>query len=415
MGIFNKKELKRISELEIMLEESKYMDLITIENKILASDKIYEEKMNQYLSLNEQIKDKQSELNLFLLQLDMIEFGFYEPQYNCMNSEEYANKIKINRDRQKEMVKSKLALDFSDSWTLDGNKAKGRAMNNDNMKMYLRAFNNECDVLIGKVKFNNIDKIEALIKKCAISLDKLNNRNKISVKQGYINLKIEELRLVHEHAVMKQNEKEANREAREQERENQKLLKEIESEKSKINKEKKHYEQAKIKLEKQLLESSVEEKKLINDKLNEVNATLAEIEINLTDIDYRASNSKAGYVYIISNIGSFGKDIYKIGMTRRLEPQDRIDELGDASVPFRFDVHAMIFSDDAPKLEHTLHETFSDNKVNMINGRKEFFNVSIDEIEKVIKSNHDKSIEFIKIPEADQYRESIKIKEKTLV
>ena len=99
-------------------------------------------------------------------------------------------------------------------------------------------------------------------------------------------------------------------------------------------------------------------------------------------------------------------------MTRRLEPQDRIDELGDASVPFRFDVHAMIFSDDAPKLENALHKAFENKKVNMINGRKEFFKVSLDEIEKVVKENHDSLIEFNKTADADQYRETLKIKEK---
>ena len=98
-------------------------------------------------------------------------------------------------------------------------------------------------------------------------------------------------------------------------------------------------------------------------------------------------------------------------MTRRLEPMDRVDELCDASVPFKFDVHAMIFSDDAPTLENALHKAFDDRKVNMINGRKEFFNVSLEEIEKVVKENHEKLIEFNEIPDAEQYRETLKIKE----
>ena len=130
----------------------------------------------------------------------------------------------------------------------------------------------------------------------------------------------------------------------------------------------------------------------------------------MEDIDYREANKKAGYVYIISNIGSFGKDVYKIGMTRRLEPMDRVDELGDASVPFKFDVHAMIFSDDAPKLEAALHHAFDNKKVNMINNRKEFFNVKLEEIEQVVKENHDKLVEFIKTPDAEQYRESMILK-----
>lgn len=139
-----------------------------------------------------------------------------------------------------------------------------------------------------------------------------------------------------------------------------------------------------------------------------------EIEKNKKEIDYREANQRAGYVYVISNIWAFGENIYKIGMTRRLEPQDRVDELGDASVPFTFDVHAMIFSDDAPKLEASLHHTFDDKKVNMVNGRKEFFNVTLDEIEKVIKENHDKLVEIKRIPDAGQYRETLLLKKMTL-
>lgn len=137
---------------------------------------------------------------------------------------------------------------------------------------------------------------------------------------------------------------------------------------------------------------------------------LLDINKALTDIDYRQANMKAGYVYVISNIGSFGENIYKIGMTRRLNPQERIDELGDASVPFNFDVHAMIFSDDAPALETALHHAFENRKLNMVNSRREFFHVTLDEIKEVIKSNFDKTVEFIDIPDAEQYRVSKKMR-----
>lgn len=133
---------------------------------------------------------------------------------------------------------------------------------------------------------------------------------------------------------------------------------------------------------------------------------LNNIEEEIRKIDYREANQRAGYVYVISNIGSFGENIYKIGMTRRLEPMDRVDELGDASVPFTFDVHAMIFSDDAPALEAALHRAFDDRKVNMVNTRREFFHVTLEEIEAVVKKNFDRTVEFTKIPNAEQYRES---------
>jgi len=124
-----------------------------------------------------------------------------------------------------------------------------------------------------------------------------------------------------------------------------------------------------------------------------------------------AQQTKRGHIYVISNIGSFGENVFKIGMTRRLDPLDRVRELGDASVPFSFDIHAMIFSEEAPTLEYELHKQFSDNKVNMLNPRKEFFRVTIDEIEQKIKQIGLEA-EFSKLPEAMEYRETLAILEK---
>lgn len=139
-------------------------------------------------------------------------------------------------------------------------------------------------------------------------------------------------------------------------------------------------------------------------------AQVAKIDKNLADIDYREANQRVGYVHVISNIGSFEENIYKIGMTRRLNPQERVDELSNASIPFNFDVHAMIFSKDAPVLENALHHAFDDRKLNSVNERREIFNLSLDEIEKVVKENFDGSVEFEKIALAEQYREILKIK-----
>lgn len=139
-------------------------------------------------------------------------------------------------------------------------------------------------------------------------------------------------------------------------------------------------------------------------------AQLNKIDKEFADVDYREANQRAGYVYVISNIGAFGENVYKIGMTRRLDPQDRVDELSDASVPFNFDVHAMIFSNDAPKLEAALHNAFADRKLNFVNQRREFFNVTLDEIKQVVRENYDKSVEFVELAPAEQYRESLKLK-----
>jgi hypothetical protein len=146
---------------------------------------------------------------------------------------------------------------------------------------------------------------------------------------------------------------------------------------------------------------------LIEKNLADARGHFEELEKEEKVIDYREQNAKAGYVYVISNIGAFGENVYKIGMTRRLEPMDRVDELGDASVPFSFDVHAMVFSDNAPELEAKLHERFYDNRINKMNDRKEFFRADINEIEKVIKNNYKKVVDVVKEAPAEQYRESL--------
>ena len=192
-------------------------------------------------------------------------------------------------------------------------------------------------------------------------------------------------------------------------REAAKLQKEIEAQRKKIEKEQTHYQTAYEKLLKQL-ESSPDDADLIQKK-SELETQLQDIDKAMKDIDYREANQRAGYVYIISNIGAFGENVYKIGMTRRLDPQDRVDELGDASVPFNFDVHAMIFSDDAPALETALHKAFEDRKLNMVNTRREFFHVTLDEIKDVVKKNFDKTVEFIDVPDAEQYRISLKMQQ----
>ena len=229
------------------------------------------------------------------------------------------------------------------------------------------------------------------------------------ITSKYINLKVDELHLAFEYQQKKQEEKEAQKAARAEMREAARLQKEIEAQRKKIEKEQTHYQTAYEKLLKQLEECPENTDLLI--KKVELESRLDDIDKAIKDIDYREANQRAGYVYIISNIGAFGENVYKIGMTRRSDPQDRVDELGDASVPFNFDVHAMIFSDDAPALESALHKAFENRKLNMVNTRREFFNVTLDEIKKVVKKNFDKTVEFIDVPYAEQFRVSQKMRQ----
>lgn len=334
-------------------------------------------------------------------------FGFYKPQYEFVNSEEYKTELDIIRKKQKEMITEKTATTGFTNWTVDGNASKGKTMVSNMQKLLLRAFNGECDETISKVKYSNFDASKKRIQSSQEAISKLGAMMGISITPQYYKLKIKELTLAFEYQQMKQKEKEEQRELKAQMREEAKLLKEIEAERKIIEKEQTHYLNALEKINKQLADQPENAELIERKKALENN--LAETEKSLKDIDYREANKRAGYVYVISNIGAFGENVYKIGMTRRLDPQERIDELGDASVPFDFDVHAMIFSEDAPGLENALHHAFENRRLNKVNIRREFFNVTLDEIKAVVKANYDKTAEFIDLPEAEQYRVSQKM------
>lgn len=409
------KNLSKFSEVADLDEEKKkIISQITHEKESLQ-----EEKKNLILqidslkiesnNLTESIKEKRKEIveldEVILLQ----DFGMYSPIYDFATSEGYKDRLDAIRTEQKNMILNKTAATCSQVWAVNGSEAQGRVMTNQNIKQILRCFNGECDILISKVKFNNVTAYIEKIRKSFDALNRMNSKHAVSLSISYLNLKINELLLAYEYAVKKQQEKEEQRRIREQMREEAKLQKELEEARKDIEKEQKHYSNALSKINDQLEKCDDVEREVLLEKKAEIENHLSSLNQAMEDIDYRQANKRAGYVYIISNIGSFGENVYKIGMTRRLDPMERVDELGDASVPFKFDVHALIFSDDAPTLETALHHAFENKKVNMINGRREFFNVTLDEIEEVVKANYDKTVEFIKIPEAEQYRETQKI------
>lgn len=277
-------------------------------------------------------------------------------------------------------------------------------------KLLLRAFNAECDDAIEHVRFNNYESCEKKIEASCDAISQLGSMMQIAITPAYARLKQQELKLMYEYQLKKQEEKDAQRAAREQLREEAKLAKEIEEARKKLEKEQTHYSKALEAINAQLAAAAEGDRAAIEAKKAELMTQLEKIDQEFKDVDYREANQKAGYVYIISNIGAFGEDVYKIGMTRRLEPLDQIDELGDASVPFDFDVHAMIFTNDAPGLEAALHQAFADRKLNYINTRREFFHVTLDEIKQVVKKNFDKTVEFVDIAPAEQYRETLALK-----
>lgn len=376
-----KNELDKLNE-QILVVKNDYQSKKSLYDKLLAKINIYEEKEN------------------------MIDYGLYSPSYSFDGSEKYKIKLQEIRAKQKELVKSKNAVYCRTNWSVDGSEKEGKKQTELYHKLMLRAFNGECDSIISGVKWNNANKAIEKIRAEAEAINKIAEKHTSQLTISYIDLKIEELKLKYEYEQKLYDEKEEQRQIREQMKEEERALKELEKAQKDAEKEEERYQKALDEAKSKLVNAHGEELEKLNEKMRVLEQELAEAKEKRERALSMAQQTKAGHVYIISNIGSFGEDVYKIGMTRRLEPMDRVKELGDASVPFEFDVHGMIFSENAPELENLLHKEFNDKRLNMINNRKEFFNVSINDIEEIVKK-YDAEVELTKLAEARQYRESI--------
>jgi hypothetical protein len=333
-------------------------------------------------------------------------FGYYEPRWDLENSERYAAKLDDIRAAQKGLLQSGDAAVCTIPWTVNGSKAEGRKMTTRTLKVLLRAFNGECDAAIAKVRYNNFHVMEARIIKSFDAINKLGEVQNCSITRRYLELRLDELSLSHEYQEKLQEEKEEQRRIREQMREEEIAQRELEKARLDAEKEEKRYETALAKARAEVADAQGDKQAKLLGQIEELQRRLDEAHANKERAIARAQMTRSGHVYVISNLGSFGEHVYKIGMTRRLDPQDRIRELGDASVPFQFDVHAVIFSEDAPKLENSLHKLFRNRRINWVNDRKEFFHVSLDEIETAVHQHHG-IIEFLHFPEAEEYRKTL--------
>lgn len=414
-GLCNECEVAEMSRQISELSSPEYQNLELLRSKIAQAqnelaqvNKLVMDQKMEYNSVHSAVQQKRSELIELDDEILLQSFGLYKPKFDFVTVEKYKLALDQVREQQKAMIKNQTAVTGVQTWQVNGSAAQGKKMVNDMQKLLLRAFNTECDELVAKVKYSNLEASVKRIQTSCDAISKLGKIMQISISTAYMNLKIQEIYIAFEYAQAKQKEKEEQKELRAQMREEAKLQREIEEQRKKLLKEQTHYSNAISALRAQLAESPDDE--AVKAKLAELESQFAETEKAIADVDYRAANQKAGYVYVISNIGSFGEGVYKIGMTRRLDPTERVDELGDASVPFDFDIHALIFSEDAPALEAALHNAFEKQKLNLVNHRREFFKVTLDEIKNVINQNYDKTVEFIDIAEAEQFRVSQKMR-----
>lgn len=322
--------------------------------------------------------------------------GVYRYHHPLEDAAAYKDQLRNLETAMDDIIKTGRPVLAADMFTFSGSLAKGRRMVTDLSKLMLRAYNAEADNCVRSLRAGNITTAKKRLESAVAAIEKLGAIMEMRINPEYHALRVQELELTADFQVKVQEERERAREERDLLREQRRVERELAAERERLEKEKAHYQAALAALR----------AKGDDVAATELASRLAEIDNAIDTNDYRTANIRAGYVYVISNIGAFGPGVVKIGMTRRLEPLDRVRELGDASVPFPFDVHALFFSSDAITLENELHRVFADRRVNFINERREFFFATPAELRQVLQEKTGGLLEFTDQPEAAQYFQS---------
>lgn len=352
----------------------------------------------QKSQLEAQISSEQQQLVEVQGQLQMQDVGLYRYHHPAETSVALNTELERIRSVIKEAIRAKSAIQANTSFTFNNSAAQGRKFVNEMSRIMLRAYNAEAENCVKTVKAGNLQAAAARLVKAKEQIEKQGRMIDLRVSERYHNLRVQELELAADFHMRLQAEKEAERERKAELREQRKAEQELRAERERLEKqlvkEQAHYTNVKA-----LLETQGD-----HEGIRRLEQKLADVQRAIDEVDYRAANIRAGFVYVISNVGAFGHNMVKIGLTRRLEPLERIRELGDASVPFRFDVHALFFADDAVSVETRLHQAFAEKRVNRINLRREFFYATPAEVLEVLKSTVGEVVQYTAEAEAEEYR-----------
>ena len=372
--------------------------------KVADSEKNLKENELSIIDGTDKLQRLMGKIDLYSRIDDFTAVGHFEtPEYLYNTAHRYAEEIKHIRALQKQMIADGHAVTCPDDFLLCVDASLNKKILDGQIKLLLDSFNIECDLLIEKVSPSNFARTLEQIEKKAEQLEKNCATLKCGFSIEYIKLKYDECTLRYELKLKKQQEDQEQRFIREQMREEARIQKQCEDAIKEAEKEELLFRRLIEKAKAELSSASDIDKGLTQAKISELEARLADAEDKGRRAKSLAEQTRAGYVYIISNIGSFGEGVYKIGLTRRADPNERVDELSGASVPFPFDIHAKILTDDAPGLEYKLHQRFKDRRVNAVNIRKEFFRVSLQEIQFAIEEILGKEVDFIMTAKADDY------------
>ena len=341
----------------------------------------------------------QERLHPMRVQVKLDEAGFTDYDNPAKDSVGLGAELRDLRKDVQMAVRNYSAISSAEEITVPTTKAGRNKLSRDTAKLALTAFNSQVDTIIEGATARNYEAALGKIHRIADTIERLGASSSIRISPDYIEMRTRELLLAVQHLQAKQTERELERERKAELREQARAERELEAERERLEKEKQHY----LNVLKVVQDTGDQEETA---RLKE---ELVAIEKGINDVEERTANIRAGYVYVISNIGAFGDRMVKIGMTRRLDPMDRVRELGDASVPFGFDVHALFFSDDAVTLEADLHRRFADKRVNRINTRREFFYATPAQVRDALSQIAGNLLEFTDEPEAEQYRLSLQI------
>lgn len=399
-------ETKDLQELKINADKINLeIEGNTKKLKLILSE--IESMSSKHESNSGELSQLMSKLDLYTRIEDLVENGHFEiPEYLYETSARFVEEVKRIRQKQKDLIKERRAVTYPASTTISDNESYNKKILDGQVKLMLSAFNIECDALISKVSPSNFPRTLERIEKLANALEKSAATLLCGFNIKYVELKYEECKLQYQSSLKKKEEQEEQRLIREQIREEQKAIKEYERAIAEAEKEEKMYRDMLDKAREELAKSSDEDKVATEKRITELEFQLAEAEVKEERAKSMAEQTRKGHVYVISNIGSFGENVYKIGLTRRLEPMDRVKELGDASVPFTFDVHALIYANDAPSLESSLHKEFTQSRVNAVNFRKEFFRTDLESIKEAVERIAGIEAEFKMTALAEDYYET---------
>lgn len=324
------------------------------------------------------------------------DIGIYRYHHPLENAAGYRDELERIEVEITKIVREQKAIEVSSIFTFENSLAAGRKLSSDLGKLMLRAYNAECDSCIRSLRTGNPDVAKKRLEASRKAIAKLGKIMEMQISARYHDLRVQEIELTADWLMKKQEEKEAEKENRARIREEKRIEKEFAEERERLAKEKHH------------LENAIEVLREKGERNPDLEANLLALEEAIKQNEFRLANIRSGYVYVISNQGAFGANVVKIGLTRRLEPNDRISELSGASVPFRFDVHALFFSEDAVSLENELHTHFRERALNAVNFRKEFFFATPAEVRDVLMDKVGSLLEFSEVGESLEYHQSRK-------